>query len=112
MHHLAGHQAILLEWKSCQLDLCALTNLDKANIFVFNGDVGKQRVDGVDIGSLVPANQAVAFAKISRSSLIWRFSRRSAINSARSLACKTGAALAVDSTDAAVRLTQLRMLVS
>jgi hypothetical protein len=54
----------------------------------------------------------ITFAGISRSSLIWRFSRRTAFNSARSLACKTGAALAVNSTDAAARLTQLRMLVS
>jgi hypothetical protein len=54
----------------------------------------------------------VSILPIRSTSLIWRFSRRRAFNSARSLACRPGATLAVDSTDAAARLTQLRMLVS
>ena len=41
--------------------------------------------------------------------MIWRFSGRKASNSARSLACKPGATLALDSTDAAARLTQFRL---
>jgi hypothetical protein len=42
MHHLAGKQAVFLEGVGSQLDLGTLAYLDKADVFVFNGDVSKQ----------------------------------------------------------------------
>ena len=41
-------------------------------------------VDGVDVFSLLETNQAVAFAKMSRSCCTWRNCRRNRTNSSRS----------------------------
>ena len=71
-----------------------------------------QELAGVNVFSLLPANQAVAFAKMSRSIWTWRSLRRSSMSSWRSWAF--GAAMLAGNAVAPMPpawRTQLRMLV-
>ena len=65
MPYLAGEQAVFLEGVGGQLDLGALATLDKADVFDFDDDVGKQ---GLAQGGF-ELHQAFAVGVVHRGSL-------------------------------------------
>lgn len=73
---------------------------------------GKQRIDGVNVLSPLLANQAVAFANMSRSVWTWRSLRRSSISSWRSSALSMADWVGVVSWATPAIRTQLRILVA